>query len=128
MKKTVAIFFFCLYLLGTTEAHQLLKLPLLVEHYFKHKAENSNTSLLGFLKMHYADPIVFDEDYAQDMQLPFKSHSEELCLSAIPTLPTPKLEIDIIDFDLEPTNKPLAYNNQYSFLSTQDIFQPPKIA
>lgn len=128
MKKCVAIFLLSLYLLSTTEAHQLLKLPLLVQHYFQHKAENNNLTLLSFLEMHYAETVVYDDDYAQDMQLPFKTHAENFCVIAVPLLPTPKFEMQIVFHKIIEQTIPLTNDPGYSFLSTQDIFQPPKLA
>ena len=127
MKKWVAIFFLSLYLLSTTEAHQLLKLPLLVQHYFEHKAENNRITLLSFLNMHYAETVVYDADYAQDMQLPFKTHAENFCLIAVPSLPTPKFEMDVVIMPVVKQTIPIINDPSYSFLSTQDIFQPPKM-
>ena len=39
VEKVIAILLMSVYLFGTTEAYQALKLPLLVQHYFKHKQE-----------------------------------------------------------------------------------------
>jgi hypothetical protein len=74
VKKTTAIFFLSLYLFSSTEFKQLIKLPLLFEHYKEHKAIDGNISFLQFLRIHYHDATVIDDDYARDMQLPFKSH------------------------------------------------------
>lgn len=128
MKKWVALFLLCLYLLGTTEAHQLLKIPLLVQHYFEHKSENKNITLISFLNMHYADTVVYDDDYAQDMQLPFKTHAENFCVIAVPLLPVPKFEVQVVLHGEVEQTLPIVNDPNYSFLSTQDIFQPPKLA
>ena len=53
---------------------QLVKLPILVEHFIEHKKTNQSLSLWQFLDMHYAHGDVMDADYDQDMKLPFKSH------------------------------------------------------
>lgn len=50
VRKTVAILFTAIYLLGATEASQLLKLPVLVQHYYEHKAGNVSVTLLLFYK------------------------------------------------------------------------------
>lgn len=126
MKKIAVIFLFGLYFLASTEAHQLLKVPMLVKHFMQHKKEDSKITLVAFLKMHYAQTTIFDDDYAQDMQLPFKVHSEDFCLSVMPTLPTPKFEMEIVSTPVVKQSIPLMNDVTYSFLSTQDIFQPPK--
>jgi hypothetical protein len=115
-----------LYLASATETYQLLKMPLLVQHFIKHKAENPETTLFAFLEMHYAQPQTFDDDWQQDMQLPFKIHHVEfhnlpvICISA-PVHDTRAPE------RLLPTHEPIvlsdvAFNSCYS----GKIFQPPR--
>lgn len=66
----------CLLLtLVSTELHEILKIPVLVEHFQKHKAENSEMSVLDFLKLHYL-ATDFDDDAAEDKELPFMSFNE----------------------------------------------------
>lgn len=74
MKKFLAISFLTLYLFSSTELHQLLKLPFLVEHFIEHKEQNKDITLWQFLCLHYAEKNVMDADYEKDMKLPFKSH------------------------------------------------------
>lgn len=59
----------------STELHEILKIPVLIEHFKKHKAEDDKMSLLTFLKLHYAE-VVYDDDAAEDEQLPFMSFNE----------------------------------------------------
>jgi hypothetical protein len=63
------------YLISSTELRQLLKFPLLLQHYAEHKAENKSLGLLQFLAMHYNDEDIIDLDYNKDQQLPFKSQN-----------------------------------------------------
>jgi hypothetical protein len=81
MKKWIAIAFLSMYLVTTTELHQLLKLPVLVEHFAEHKSKDHSITFWRFLYMHYAQGVVRDADYDKDMKLPFKSHS--CCNSSI---------------------------------------------
>lgn len=80
MKKLLAIFFLSLYLFSTTELFQLLKLPILFEHFVEHKAQD-NMSFTGYLIHHYGghEP---DADWETDMKLPFMQLSEVFSLSA----------------------------------------------
>lgn len=48
MKKMFAIFFLSVYLISTTELSQLLKFPILVEHFIEHKEKNLEYLLLTF--------------------------------------------------------------------------------
>lgn len=56
--------------------NQLLKMPLLIEHYFDHQVENKDLTLFRFLNMHYTNLHPVDKNHKKDMQLPFKSHSD----------------------------------------------------
>lgn len=62
-----------IYVFSATAVGELLKLPLLVEHYYDHKEENTTTSLVSFLAMHYYSEDGSDKDAKEDNQLPFKS-------------------------------------------------------
>jgi hypothetical protein len=73
MRKIVAIFFLSLFTVTTTEAGQLLKLPLLVSHYQKHKAAGRTNTFWGFIKEHYTGGQEKDSDSQEDQQLPFKT-------------------------------------------------------
>jgi len=73
LKQYIAIFFLSAYLLSTTQLHELLKLPVLVEHFIEHKQQDPKMNFLEFLCMHYAHGNVRDADYDKDMRLPFKS-------------------------------------------------------
>jgi hypothetical protein len=79
VKKFIAISLLFLYLFSATEFSQLLKLPILVEHYMEHKAEDSNISIWQFLCIHYANGNVVDADYEKDLKLPFKTHDNCNC-------------------------------------------------
>ena len=74
MKNSVSIFLLVLYLLGTTELHELLRLPLLVEHFMEHRRADNQMSFFDFMNLHYAQGVVQDEDYEKDKRLPFKTH------------------------------------------------------
>jgi hypothetical protein len=73
MRKYLMIVTAILFLNSTTELHQLLRLPLLFNHYTHHKTENADLSLLVFLKLHYTGNHPSDNDDKDDKELPFKS-------------------------------------------------------
>lgn len=57
---------------------QLLKVPVLIEHYAEHQQRSGNLSFSDFIAMHYLGQDIDDNDDDRDMQLPFKkvdSHS-----------------------------------------------------
>jgi hypothetical protein len=126
MKKAITLLLMSIYLFGTTEAYQVLKLPLLIEHYIKHKQEDPQLTLLGFLKLHYSGKTVFDADYQQDMRLPFKTQQNTSFFSAVNDIPQPMgIEVE----------SPLLASTDYMILDTRvdfsaffhSVFQPPRV-
>ncbi len=63
------------YLLSNTPAGEVLKLPVLFEHYREHRAEMPEIGFWSYIWLHYFSGVEYDADYARDMQLPFKSIS-----------------------------------------------------
>lgn len=70
----MSILLLSLYLVSTTELNQLLKLPILIEHYSEHHKLNPEMTVLAFFKAHYDHPAK-DADYKTDRKLPFIMHS-----------------------------------------------------
>lgn len=113
------------YLFSTTELHQLLKAPLLIEHLIEHKEENSQLTLWQFLQMHYASENVKDKDYDKDMKLPFKTHDN--CVASFIPVYLPTQKVVIIKPELFIENKyfkPQENLLPSTFLS--NIWQPPR--
>ncbi|SFV31270.1 hypothetical protein [Thermoflavifilum thermophilum] len=90
MRRLLAIVFLQIYFLAFVEGHEFLRVPLLIQHYITHKHENPQMSLLDFFSLHYSGKIIYDADWQQDMQLPFKSvPANDLCLYALSSIVTP---------------------------------------
>lgn len=128
LKRIISILLLSIYLISITELSQLIKLPVLVEHYIEHKEKDSGLSLWQFLCMHYAHGDVKDADYDKDMKLPFKSHDG--CINAITVAFIPQNHAHLFI-------KPVFTNaNTYSvytekFLTSaylSSIWQPPKLS
>lgn len=125
MKEKAAILLMAVYLFGATNACQVLKLPLLVTHYLKHKQESPYITLGSFFKMHYIDAQPFDADYTQDMQLPFKTTPNTFCLNTPSVVPV----IHKTDFTApvySPVLQPIINEEIPLSLSATAIFQPPR--
>lgn len=89
LNKFFAILLLVLYTLSATELHQLLKLPILVEHYHEHQARTPKLSLGEFLWHHYACPDDHDGDKEKDNKLPFKSVCQSFSVFTVaPAQPT----------------------------------------
>jgi hypothetical protein len=124
VRKASTIFFLVLFVLAQTELHQLMKLPVLIEHFIEHRQLNSSITLLDFLKEHYQGHTVMDNDYQRDMQLPFKTAD---CLTAISFVFEEPVSIE---FEQQVAEIRKEYNlHKGSFSSSQalhSIFQPPR--
>lgn len=74
--------FLSIYLISTTEFSQLLKFPVLVEHYFEHKEQTPDMSVIDFLVLHYGGNHLENhpqnDDFDRDQQLPFMMHDNVL--------------------------------------------------
>lgn len=127
MRKTVAILFSAIYLLGATEASQLLKLPVLVQHYYEHKAGNASVTLLNFLHMHYMGNDDDNSDNMRDRELPFKT-MDDCCMIAFNSLPPQKLQVVQIESYEIQQEFTLLNDASHFFISLEDIFQPPRIS
>jgi len=126
LKKFTAILILTAYLFSTTELHQLLKLPVVFEHYYEHKQINKDISFLDFLDMHYMHGSPLSSDYAEDMQLPFKTLDK--CISAVVPVIVPQ-NINI------PVHLPVQIKKDQRFIMKKEfiassylsrIWQPPK--
>lgn len=125
MKKFFSYLIISLYLLGSTEAYQLLKIGYLIEHFIEHKNANQ-LSLLEFIDLHYIQPTQIDDDYAEDMKLPFKSHKEcQAQVNQVAKLSIQEIIIEVPQLETEL----LLSEYQSPFSGTQyldEIFQPPR--
>lgn len=126
MKKCLIITSLAVYLFSTTELHELLKIPVLIEHFLEHKEENHQLSLLDFLHDHYAHQDSTDDD--SEHQLPFKSHPESFYMTSfiaiLPEFPIaePKMVFEEAKkFDL----KRIQFTPNHNLTA---IWQPPKQA
>lgn len=73
MRSKLAVFLLFLYTFCYTPLKEVSRIPFLIIHYCQHLETENDLSVWEYLDMHYMHGIVVDEDYFQDMQLPFKS-------------------------------------------------------
>lgn len=126
MKNGIIILFISVYLFSSTELHQLLKLPILYEHFQEHHEENNSLSFLDFIAMHYSSNDIHKSDQDEDMKLPFKSPDGCFSASIIAFLPQAiEFEKRLDFFENEPLNNYSYQEFSSSYLSS--IWQPPKL-
>ncbi len=112
--------------MANTPLKELLKLPLLIEHYTKHKAENKSIGFIDFLKMHYFNGDPKDADYDEDMKLPFKTISNDFATIVFSTPNT--VSIDVPKQIFIQTSQPKFGHQTLNFSSANlnSIWQPPR--
>lgn len=126
LKKIFAISLLSIYLFSSTELPQLLKMPLLVEHFIEHREQNQQITLWQFLYLHYVIDHGRDADYRKDMQLPFKTHDN--CVTSVLNVYLPTQKIIVINPVRFIQNQHFRKQEtllQSTFLA--NIWQPPRI-
>jgi hypothetical protein len=121
MRTAVAIFLLALLASVQTPVGQLFKLPLLVEHFIKHKKQEG-VSMLAFLQDHYSSSHD-DADRPEDETLPFKNILlYSIGVALVPAAVSTQLHVAL--FSQQPIIFPLAYTPQQHLAS---IFHPPRM-
>jgi len=123
MSRILSISFLILYINSNTEFHEMLRLPILLEHYSHHKQKVANISFWDFLVMHYNSNVSHDSD---DNQLPFKDPGHSFTASTI-ALPIHKM---VLKETITPakTDHSFFYSETFIASHLSDIFQPPRIS
>ncbi|NOS56943.1 MAG: hypothetical protein HOP37_11905 [Cyclobacteriaceae bacterium] len=125
MRQHTAIALLLLYLLVNTQLQEIVRIPVLLEHFSEHKQKSQDINFIGFIVLHYFSGDIKDSDYQRDQQLPFRgTHCEEVSISiAIPTdsfeetLPVISYTMAKVGLYVSPFNSSL-----YQFT----IWQPPR--
>lgn len=126
MRKATILFLTTLYILGATEAYQLLKLPFLFEHYKTHQKFNQQLTFSKFIDNHYFTNTIYDSDYQQDMQLPFKTSNRTVSLLNFDSYFVAKLTITPFVFFISQKKYLLFNDRDYASNKLDNIFQPPR--
>lgn len=127
MRQIIALSLLFLYLFTSTEISELLKFPILVQHYKEHQQEHPEITFASFVNQHYTQGDVNDVDRDQDLKLPYKSidFTHATSFTVLPTITSLEFN-EVIAFELlkAPTNY---YNIVFSSDNFSTIWQPPKI-
>ena len=125
MRRANAIALFLLYVLVNTELREIVRLPILFEHFAEHKQRNKHVSFSDFIVLHYFSGHVKDADFERDQQLPFRGiHCEEL--SASVALPVESFEEPLPEISHATLNVGIYVSRFHSSLFQFAIWQPPK--
>ena len=122
MSRLFAISLLVLYINSNTEFHEMLRLPILLEHYRQHQQQVSDISFWDFLVMHYQSDVAHDAD---DNQLPFKDPGHSFTATTL-ALPIHKIVLKETVL-LTKSDHRCAYRETFIASHLSDIFQPPRI-
>lgn len=126
MNTFVARFLLAICLFSFTPMKEFIKIPMLVSHYMQHAQDNPSLTIIDFLDLHYMHGIVLDEDYEEDMQLPFKvvdyTAFPFFILNECKEFPTPKSKIYFC------VHTKINTANRFAFQDANynNTFHPPK--
>lgn len=126
MRKVLAILLFSVFIFTLTGTSELMKLPVLMEHFVEHRALNSSISFIEFLDLHYMHGSPHDGDYERDMQLPFKMITHVSFAITTYTIPTNIPVIFTPIYGYKEKKTALQHTADYSFYYLSSIWQPPK--
>ncbi len=126
LKKSISILLLGIYLFSNFHLVELVKMPVLLEHYDQHKKWNEKSTFLEFLFLHYQDSLANHSDYDLDKKLPFLSGQDHTAIWIAPVLLKPTFI-----FQPAASYRPAQRNTVYltalavsCYLS--GIWQPPK--
>lgn len=121
--RFAAIFLIAMMTLNLPYLSQLVKLPLLIEHYQEHHQQSATLSFTDFLVLHYQNAPAHD---SHDNSLPFKvaalSHQSNILLS----VPVSVIFVPAIQHTTTAKSEPFTPQTQLPPGSVSGIFQPPK--
>ena len=125
MRRANAISLLLLYFLVNTELRELVRLPILFEHFSEHKQRNKHVSFSDFIVLHYFSGHVKDPDFERDQQLPFRgTNCEEL--STPVALPVESFVEPLPEISYATLNVGIYVSPFHSSLFQFTIWQPPK--
>ena len=111
---------------SNAELMELVKLPLLIEHFREHKQWDQQISFLSFVYMHYFEEDTKYADQARDMQMPFKTTDHSSV--NLPGFIVASAEFEIIPKSIFKDRKQAftAGSSAYSSQYLSSIWQPPR--
>ncbi|HEY0676788.1 MAG TPA: hypothetical protein VGD17_00830 [Chitinophagaceae bacterium] len=126
MKKLLFILFLSAYLFPAGEFVELLKLPVVFQHFQEHQKLNPEIGFAQFLAIHYLNDDPQAKDYKRDMELPFKRVSHR-GISIMPLTTSGDIST-IPDLILVEEKNNFILQNHHFVPSGfgADIFQPPR--
>lgn len=126
MKQFWAISFLFIFLSANTAFAELLKLPLLIQHYTEHKQDETAISFIHFLAEHYTGKVNHQHNNHNHDNLPFKTINAHAG-SVISLIPNPIFLLHKQIFPEENTIIPIYLQSNYADAYLNGIWQPPRL-
>jgi hypothetical protein len=126
MRRFTATFLLFAYIFANTELHQLAKFGAFLKHFAEHQIADPEMTLLAFVEMHYFNGNLMDDDYYEDMQLPFKVTD---CGSSSIIHMVPMPDCFVIKQTIPFESGKRSFYDQTALVASHlaDIWQPPKL-
>ncbi|MBX2888897.1 MAG: hypothetical protein KF829_09660 [Ferruginibacter sp.] len=126
MRRLVVISFLFIFLSANTAFGELLKLPLLMQHYTEHTQEESAISFIHFLAEHYTGKVNHQHNNHHHDNLPFKTLNAH-CGSVISLIPNPIFSLQKQIFPEDNASIPTYLQSNYADAYLNGIWQPPRL-
>ena len=129
MKRLLAIFFLFTFLSANTAFGEVLKLPMLVQHYLEHTSEEKDVTIFKFLVQHYTEGENHDhrENHNHHDQLPFKAIDGHFS-SVVSIAASPSIVISHNTLVVTVVKLPAYSQQNYSNTYLNSIWQPPRFS
>lgn len=126
MKRIIAFTLLSIYVFCTAEAHQLVKIQLLLSHFLDQKHDqHSVVTFVEFLQIHYISENSSKNHHEEDARLPFKT-IDDCCIACHNLLPIQPIVIKEPKYKLMQISF-VNYNSGFYINSERKgIFQPPR--
>jgi hypothetical protein len=107
---------------------ELLKIPFMIEHYKKHKAEDASMTVWRFIKIHYDGCNNIYGDESDDAKLPFKATDGKIDVTSFQCIISSPLKI-FTSFQNEVILEKFLFRfEDADFIQAAiKLFQPPKL-
>lgn len=129
MKRLSAIFFLFIFLNANTALGEILKLPILIHHYFEHAQENKRETIFSFIAQHYKGNFNHHHqgNHNDHEKLPFKTLNSH-AIQVVSMMPHPFITISQIIFKSPDLKIPGDFQQHYANAYLSTIWQPPRIS
>ncbi|WP_310503723.1 hypothetical protein [Riemerella anatipestifer] len=126
-RKFIIYGFITCYLVSFSEVREVLKLPVLIEHFIEHRSSNPEMSFGQFITLHYLSGDVHDDDYNEDMKLPFKSQNQTIAVMLL-AIPPASFDFNIKSSKIhKEKSQNFGYSEGFTMGSSVSVFRPPRL-